>query len=390
MTRNLRLAYVPLVDAAPLIVAQEIGFAAEEGLHLDLARTQSWAQVRDLLGAGAVDAAHMLVPMPVAQALGLGPDFPPFDVLMLLSHGGQAVAVSTRLAAQMQAGGHAFAFDDPVAAGAALFAATGGQLRLAVPFPFSTHALIVRHWLAACGFGAGVSVHTVPPPLMADALAAGEVDAFCVGEPWASVAVEAGAGCLLLPGQAIWAAAPEKALVMCRDTAEADPHVTGALMRALWRAARWLDLPENRSTAAELLAREAYLALPPAMVEHALLGRFEVGPAHRLRAAPDFIRFHRGAATFPWKSVAALIADTMARHHGLDRTGAVTAAMACFRTDLYRQHLRSAGADLPGASSKVEGAMHHPTAVASEQGQMILPSDAFFDGWQFDPAFAVR
>jgi ABC-type nitrate/sulfonate/bicarbonate transport system substrate-binding protein len=74
MTR-LRVGYVPLTDAAPLIVAHEIGFAAEEGLTLDLQRLQSWAQARDLLGAGAVDAAHMLVPMPIAQALGLGPAY---------------------------------------------------------------------------------------------------------------------------------------------------------------------------------------------------------------------------------------------------------------------------------------------------------------------------
>ena len=390
MTRALRMAYVPLVDAAPLIVAQEIGFAAEEGLELDLQRTQSWAQVRDLLGAGAVDAAHMLVPMPVAQAMGLGPNFPPFDVLMFLSHGGQAVTVSQPLAARMQAQGHGFGFDDPVAAGGALLAATGGDLRLAVPFPFSTHALMARHWLAACGFGAGVSVHTVPPPLMAEALAAGEVDAFCVGEPWGSVAVEAGAGVLLLPGQAIWAAAPEKALVMCRDRAEGDAQATGALMRALWRASRWLDVPENRGVAAELLAREGYLDVPVAMTEQALLGRFAAGPAGRLRAAPDFVRFHRGAASFPWKSVAALFADQLARQQGLDPAAVIPAAMACFRTDLYRQHLRSAGADLPGASAKVEGAMRHATAVASEQGQMILPPDAFFDGWQFDPAFAAR
>ncbi|MFM2390167.1 MAG: hypothetical protein RLZZ437_1722 [Pseudomonadota bacterium] len=390
MTRAMHLAFVPLVDAAPLIVAQELGFAAEEGLSLILQRCQAWAQVRDLLGAGAVDAAHMLVPIPVAQALGLGPDFPALDVLMIMSQGGQAITVSPRLAMIMQSAGHGFAFDDPVAAGAALLAATGGQLRLGVPFPFSTHAMIARHWLVASGFGAWVSVHTVPPPLMAGALAAGEVDAFCVGEPWGSVAVEAGAGVLLLAGQSIWAASPEKALVMRHDKADQDPAVTGALMRALWRAARWLDMPENRGTAAELLAREPYLDLPPALTEHALLGRFAVGPSGSLRIVPDFMRFHRGAASFPWKSTAALMADQLARQHKLDPAQALPAAMARFRTDLYRQHLRSAGADLPGASAKIEGAMRHPTAVASEQGQMILPPDAFFDGWQFDPAFATR
>lgn len=390
MTQRLRLGYVPLLDAAPLIVAETLGFAAEEGLSLDLQRLQSWAQVRDMLGVGAIDAAHMLAAMPVAQAVGLGPDYPAFDVLMLLSHGGQAIAVNQVLAQALLALGHMFDFTHPFAAGAALLQATGGQLRVAVPFPFSTHAVIVRHWLAACGFGDGVSLHTVPPPLMAQALAAGEVDAICVGEPWASVAVDAGMGVLLLPGQAIWAAAPEKALVMRRDTAAHDPHMTGALMRALWRAGRWLDEPENRGIAAELLAREDYLGVAVGLIENGLLGHFAVGPAGRNCSEPNFLRFHRGAASFPWKSMAALLADSMATQHGIDRPVAISAAMACFRTDLYRQHLRSAGADLPGASAKVEGAMAHPTAVASEKGQMILPPDAFFDGWQFDPAFVAR
>jgi two-component system, oxyanion-binding sensor len=386
---TLRLGYVPLTDAAPLIVAHEIGFAAEEGLALDLMRLQSWAQARDLLGTGAVDAAHMLVPMPIAQALGLGPDFPPFDVLMVLSQGGQAFAISTALAEKMGPSAQ-MGFADPQHIGAALHAATGGQLRVAVPFPFSTHAELVWHWLSATGFANGLQVTTVPPPMMAGAMAAGEVDAFCVGEPWASVAVEAGVGVILLPGRAIWAAAPEKALVMRRDMAESTPDTTGRLMRALWRACRWLDQPENRGTGAELLSRADYLNLPSEVAERALMGQLLVSAAGGYRPVPDFIGFHNGAATFPWKSMAALFAHRMAARHTLDPDRAIKAAMACFRTDLYRQHLRGAGADLPGASAKVEGAMMHPHAVASEMGQMILRPDAFFDGWVFDPEFPAR
>lgn len=96
----LRLGYVPLIDAAPLIVARELGFAAEEGLEFQLLRLGAWAQARDMLGAGLIEAAHMLVPMPVAQALGLGPALPDLDLVMFLSQGGQAVAVSAALAAR--------------------------------------------------------------------------------------------------------------------------------------------------------------------------------------------------------------------------------------------------------------------------------------------------
>ncbi len=386
----LRLGYVPLTDAAPLIVAQELGFAAEEGLSLDLIRLQSWAQCRDMLGMGSVDAAHMLVPMPIAQALGLGPAYPRFDLVMVLSVGGQAIAVSAALADAMRARGHGFGFDDPVPARLALQAVAGGRLRVGVPFPFSTQAELVLRWLAGTELAAGVSIHTVPPPQMADALAAGEVDAFCVGEPWASYAVERGVGTLVLAGRSIWASPPEKGLVLTRDFTETRPEETGRLMRAIWRACRWLDRPDNRGTAAEILSRPDYLNLPPELSERGLLGRLHVSAAGELRHFPGFIRFHDGAANFPWRSLAALLAQRIAGRHGLDAPLALEQAMGCFRTDLYRLHMRPAGADLPGASSRVEGSMGHATAVASEKGQMILGPDAFFDGETFDPAFALR
>jgi NitT/TauT family transport system ATP-binding protein len=387
---TLRLGYVPLIDAAPLVVARELGFAAEEGLDFDLIRLQSWAQSRDMLGMGAIDAAHMLVPLPIAQAMGLGPDYPAFDLVMILSLGGQAIAVSAALAEAMRARGHGFGFDDPLAARDALMAVALGPLRVGVPFPFSTQAELVRHWLRGSALEQGVTIHTVPPPQMASAMAAGEVDAFCVGEPWASYAVETGVGALLLAGRAIWASPPEKGLVLTRDFASTRPEETGRMMRAIWRACRWLDESGNRGTAAEILSRPDYLNLPPELSERGLLGRLHVTASGEVRHYPDFIRFHAGAANFPWRSLAALLAQRIAGRQGLNATVAMEAAKACFRTDLYRDHVRSAGADLPGASARIEGAMAHPTAVASEKGQMILGPDAFFDGDTFDPSSPSR
>jgi NitT/TauT family transport system ATP-binding protein len=391
---RLRLGYVPLTDAAPLVVAQELGFAAEEGLAFDLVALHGWAQCRDLLGTGGIDAAHMLVPLPIAQALGLGPAYPRFDLVMVLSVGGQAIVVGRALADRMRARGHGFGFDDPMQARGALAAAAealpGGRLRVGVPYPFSTQAELVWRLLDATDLAARVSIHTVPPPLMADALASGEVDAFCVGEPWASYAVEREAGTLLLAGRAIWAAPPEKGLVLTRDFAESRPGDTGRLMRAVWRACRWLDRDDNRGTAAEILSRPGYLNLPPELAERGLIGRLHVGASGEVRHFPDFLRFHAGAATFPWRSLAALFARRMALRHGLDPSRAAQVAMDCFRTDLYRQHLRGAGADLPGASARLEGSLTRDTTVSAEKGQMILGADAFFDGDVFDPEFAAR
>lgn len=384
---TLRLGYVPLIDAAPLIVAQELGFAAEEGLALDLVRLGAWAQARDMLGAGLIDAAHMLVPMPVGQALGLGPRLPAMDLVLILSHGGQAIAVNRDLERRLREAGHDFAFDDARAAGLALRGAVQAPLRVGVPFPFSTQSELVRHWLAACGFApTDLDLVTVPPPMMADAMARGDVDAFCVGEPWASFAVERGLGALLLPGTAIWAAPPEKGLVLLHGFAETRTAETGGLMRAVWRAGRWLDDPDHRGTAAEILSRPAYLNLPPELAERGLTGRLTISAQGDIRRSPGFVAFNAGAASFPWKSQAALFASRIALRHGLDVRDAMARAMPHFRTDLYRQHLRPAGAPLPGASMRVEGALTADRSVAAERGGMILRGDGFFDGFTFDPA----
>lgn len=385
MSTALRLGYVPLTDAAPLILAHELGFARGERLEMELVPARSWAFLRDMLALGRIEAAQMLAPMPVAAAMGLGPGLAAVDALMVLAVGGDVIGLSRALAEDLRGRGYGFDFADPFGAGAALLGR--GRLRFGVPFAFSTHAELLWHWLSACGLdGPGaVDVITVPPPRMAEAVAAGEIDAFCVGEPWGSLAVETGAGALLLPGAAIWEAAPEKVLACRRQWAESHPDLTGRLMRAVWRAQAWLDRPENRGTAAEILARHEYLNLPVVIVERALSGRFTVLPSGETRVRTGFIRFHDGAAGFPWRSQAMLFADRIARRLGLDRAAARAAGAACYRTDLYRLHLRGAGADLPGASAKLEGALAHPTAVASERGSLILQPDRFFDGTVFDP-----
>lgn len=384
MTERLNIGFVPLVDAAPLIVAEAMGFAEEEGLDLDLVPAPSWSALRDLLTQGAVAAAQMLAPVPVALALGLG-GAARFDVLSVLNLNGNAIGVSVALAAQMR--DHAFGLDDARAAGSALLAASGRGLRIGVPFAFSMHRELVEYWLEGLGLSpaADVQIVIVPPPLMPDALAAGEVDAFCVGEPRGSVSVERGEGHLLLPTSAIWAAAPEKVLAVRAGWAEAEPDLAGRLVRAAWRAGRWLADPANVSVASEILARPGKLDVAAELIERSLTGRLVISPAGEERQVPGFIRFHDGAVGFPWRSQAAWIGARLARRHGLDAGLSQAQAASVFRSDLYRQHLRAAGADLPAASVKVEGSLSAMTPVASSRGRLILPPDRFFDAQVFDP-----
>ncbi|MEO0665947.1 MAG: ABC transporter substrate-binding protein, partial [Pseudomonadota bacterium] len=134
---TLKIGFIPLVDAAPLIVAAEMGLAEEEGLKLDLEKAPTWSLLRDQLCFGRVDAAHMLSPVPVASALRLGGASVSLQALSVLSVNGNVIGVSRDLAAAIRATGHTFGFDDAKSAGAALITAKPRGLRIGVPFPFS-------------------------------------------------------------------------------------------------------------------------------------------------------------------------------------------------------------------------------------------------------------
>ncbi|WP_172300412.1 ABC transporter substrate-binding protein [Pseudoruegeria sp. HB172150] len=384
---RLSVGFIPLIDAVPLIAAQEMGFAGEEGITLDLVAAPSWSSLRDMLVFGRVQAAHMLAPVPVAAALGLGGTGSAISAVSVLSVNGNTIGVSRELAARLRGAGHDFGFHDATAAGRALIAAAPAPLRIGVPFPFSMHAELLYYWLSALGLPApqGVDIKTVPPPLMADAIAAGEIDAFCVGAPWGSIAVEQGVGELLLPTSAIWSFAPEKVLAVRTDWATAEEALLGRLIRAVWRAGRWLDEPGTRSLAAEILSRPEYLNVDAEILDRGLTGSLTISPAGDMREVPGFMEFHRGAAGFPWRSQAEWIALQLAARTGLDRTTAGRAGRTTFRSDIYRAALGGTKADLPGASSKLEGALEAETAVASESGRLFLRPNLFFDRRIFDP-----
>jgi len=381
---TLPVAYMPLVDAAPLIIAQEMGFAEDEAIALDLIAAPSWSSLRDMLGFGRVDAAHMLSPVPVAMGLGLGGMTASLAAISVLSVNGNVIGIGRPLEDKLRAQGYGFDFADARAAASALKSASSGKLVFGVPFPFSMHVELLRYWVERTALGAdSIEIRTVPPPLMAEALEAGDIDAFCVGEPWGSVVVDRGLGALLLPGKAIWQGAPEKVLATRTDWAETEPDLVGRLMRAIWQSSRWLAKPESRIAAAEILSRQRYLDLPAELIDRALSGRMILSGHGEQRQCDDFLRFHGAAASFPWRSQAKWIAHRLARVHGLSAD--LDTAARVFRSDLYRQHMTQTDADLPGASEKLEGAIHHPTAVGSTRGRLNLLPDRFFDGAVFDP-----
>ncbi|MEL7175046.1 MAG: CmpA/NrtA family ABC transporter substrate-binding protein [Pseudomonadota bacterium] len=382
MTRTiLNCGYVPLVDSAPLIVAKELGFAAEEGLELNLVAQPSWSATRDMLALGHLDFAHMLSPMPVAMSLGYGGLAGEIDALMVLSVNGTVFGISSTLADTLRAADVALRFGQADHILPALGALGIAHLRIGIPFHYSMHRLLLEYWLQGQGdlLSLKIEIVTIPPPRMADAVEDGDIDAFWVGEPWGSAAVARGAAELVLPGNAVWAFAPEKVLAARHEWVESHKDEVRRLLRALEPAMRWLDTPGNKPLAVEILARSEHLNIAPELIDPAISGMLT--PALGAPPVPveRFLLFHQHAAHFPWRSQAAWIATRL----GAPAKG-IAAAKRCFRSDIYRDALGPTGVDLPGASEKVEGSMRHATAVASSRGHMILGPDAFFDGKLFD------
>ena len=391
-TTPFRIGFLPLVDAALPILARELGFAEAEGISLELIRDISWATVNDRLLYGHSDAAHLLAPLAIATTLGLGRPATPLSVPFVLGLNGNAITLRPDLAAQVTAVG---APGDVAAIGARLAIVAqaarerGTPLRFGVVHRYSSHNYMLRYWLIGCGIDpdADVAIVTVAPPFAADALAAGEIDGICVGEPWNSVAVDRGVGVIVAVTSQIWLRGVEKVLAMRTARMEENPDLTHRLLRALYRAGVAFVDPARREDIAAILAGPAYLDGSATLIGHAISDRIVFAQGAAPIDVPDFMFQHREAANFPWVSQAAwLYAQMTIAGHVPANATSYDAAQRVFRPDVYRAALRPLGVPLPGASSKLEGGIVEALGVGTTQGRLILGADRFFDARSFDPA----
>ena len=392
MAVELTVGFLPLVDACLPILAREHGFAEDEGVDLRLVRDVSWATVLDRLLYGHSDAAHLVAPLAIATTLGRGRPAQPLSVPFVLGLNGNAVTFRTELADELCP---TIEMGQPAQVGERLAgiargrASAGKPLRFGVVHRYSSHNYMLRYWLAACGIrpDEDVEIVTVPPPFCADALAAGEVDAICVGEPWNSVAVESGAGRIVLATAQIWRRGVEKVLALREEVLEDRADAVRLLIRALCRAARHFVDPVNWQLNASVLARPEYLDGNPDLIRRAISDRFLLVRGGKLVHYPDFMFQYREAANFPWVSQAEWLYSQMVRWDGTAfDAGEAERAARVFRPDIYRSALMGTSEPLPAASSKVEGSISLPTAVGTQQGNMTLEQNNFFDGRVFDPA----
>lgn len=371
---DLDLGYVRLTDSAPLIVARERGLFQRYDLNVTLHQEVSWANVRDKLAVGALDAAQMLAPLPAMTTLGVSGIRVPMLSGLTLSLNGNSIVLGGALQEQVRAR----QASDGLPAAQALervLASRDGVPTFAAVHTFSTHMFLLREWLQSGGVDPDrdVRIIIVPPAQMVDSLANGVIDGYCVGEPWGSVAVHHGIGAIAALGKDIWPHAPEKVLCV---TGKWHEHHTGSHMRlrlALMEACTWLADPDNRTEAALIIGKPEYLNLPSEWLLPSLTGRMRLEPGAEPVQQTDVHVFGSGMAGFPWRSQAEVLIARCGELLGrtLSRDQVTALAQQTSRPDLFRASARYLGVDTP-ASDRLSA--HEPRRPGPERTESVPKS----------------
>ena len=348
MKHALDIGFVALTDAAPLIVARERGFFAEEGLDVSLRREVSWATIRDKVAAGVYQGAHMLAPMAIATSCGIGSEPAGVVVPLSLNANSAALGVSARLSESMAAA-------DPVnprspaafaSAVARHRAPRGPAVSFGVVFPYSLHNYMLRNWAVAAGLDPDRDMRIViaPPTSIAARLRAGEIDGFCVGAPWSAVCEAKAGASIVLTAAELRIGAPDKVLGLSQTWADAEPEAAIAFTRAVIRAGLWADASENSDELAALLSRPNHVDAPKELI------------ARGLGTAPASIAFARNATAFPWRSDALWIVDQMRTWGQFPANADSSAAIGCYRPDMFREAASALGVSAPPEDTRTEPA----------------------------------
>jgi len=356
---KLRIGFIPLADAAALIVAVDKGFTAAEGLDVELVSEVSWSNVRDKLNIGLFDAAHLLAPIAIASSLGLGHVKVPIVAPFGLGVNGNAITVSPALYAAIAAVAEGNIIDPLVSARAlarviAKRNARGEEpLTFGMTFPFSTHNYHLRFWMAAGGVDPDEDVRLVvlPPPYMVESLANGQVDGFCVGAPWNSVAVDLGIGFILHFVCEILPRAAEKVLAVRSRWADEHPQT---LLRLREEVTAMLAAPNRIGVAAEVIRRT-------------LDGRMKVAPDGTMRESDRYLLIGRTGAARPDPVQAAWLYGQMVRWGQAPLSAELlSAAKSVFRPDLYDAAIADTAPDLEGEPADGIGAFAGPAFDSSD------------------------
>lgn len=399
---ELKLGFIKLTDMAPLAIAYEKGFFEDEGLFVTLEAQANWKVLLDRVIDGELDGAHMLAGQPLGATIGFGTKA---EVVTAFSMdlNGNGITVSNEVWEEMKK--HVPMKDGkpvhPIKADALKpvieqYKAKGKPFNLGMVFPVSTHNYELRYWLAAGGINPGLYapekgdisgqinadalLSVTPPPQMPATMEAGTINGYCVGEPWNQQAVFKGIGVPVITDYEIWKNNPEKVFGVSKAWAEANPETHKRLVKALIRAAMWLDENDNanRAEAVEILSRPEYVGADAKVIANSMTGTFEYEKGDK-REVPDFNVFFRHDATYPFYSDAIWYLTQMRRWGQIAEAKPdswyVDTAKQVYRPDLYRE----------AANELVsEGKAKAADFPAADEDGYRAPSSDFIDGVTYD------
>ncbi|MFD2184574.1 CmpA/NrtA family ABC transporter substrate-binding protein [Rhodoplanes azumiensis] len=373
--KGTKLGYIALTDASPLIIAKEKGFFDKHGLpDMDIAKQASWGATRDNMALGTerngIDGGHILRPKTHLYSTGkvMQNNQPlPMYTLLNLNEDCQAISVSNEykdLKIEKDS--------SPLKAAFERKKAQGKELTAAMTFPGGTHDLWIRYWLAAGGIDpdTDIKVITVPPPQMVANMKVGNMDCFCVGEPWNEQLVNQNIGYTALTTGELWFRHPEKILGMRADWVDKNPRATKAILMAVMEAQQWCDKPENKDEMAAIIGRRQWFNVPVPDIVGRLKGDINYGLGRTAKGTNLYMKFwgEGGSTSYPWKSLDTWFVTENIRwgkfDPGIDIKGLVDKTN---RSDLWIEAAKALGVSgIPTSDSR--------------------GVETFFDGVKFDPA----
>jgi len=370
-----KLGFIALTDSAPLIIAKEKGLFDKYGMTgVEVLKQASWPVTRDNIelgsDGGGIDGAHILTPMPYLLTMGAITKTKqplPMYVLARLNTNGQAISVANTYQ-DLKIG-----TDSTALKGAIDKAKAGGknEIKFAMTFPGGTHDLWIRYWLAAGGIDPSkdVSVIPVPPPQMVANMKVGNMEAFCVGEPWNAQLVNQKQGYTALVTGELWKDHPEKAFTMRKDWVDKNPKAAKAILMAVMEAQQWCDKAENKEEMCQIVSQDKWFKVPAADIIGRSKGEIDYGNG-RVEKNPDIaMKFWADNASYPYKSHDLwFLAENIRWGYIPADTDTKKLVDEVNREDLWREaakELKVADAEIPKSSSR--------------------GVETFFDGVKFDP-----
>jgi len=338
---NLSIGFIPLTDCASVVMASVKGFDKKYGLTITPSKEASWAAVRDKLVNGELDAAHVLYGLVYGVQLGIGGPKKDMAVLMAINNNGQGITLSNQLK------------DKGVTDGASLARLVKAEPReytFAQTFPTGTHAMWLYYWLATYGINPFKDVKNivVPPPQMVANMRVGNMDGFCVGEPWNQRAIFDKIGFSAATSQDVWVDHPEKVVGTTDEFVQRYPNTARAMTMAILEASKYIDDMKNRAEVAKVISSKAYVNAPFDVIKDRMLGRYENGLGKTWQD-PNYMKFYNGGAVnYPYLSDGMWFL-TQHKRWGLlkEHPDYLAVAKKVNKTDLYKEAAAQVKAPLP-------------------------------------------